>query len=81
MGIHKPDGTLTWIDVEARPLGISRESAVFVTFVDISGMRATEAAMAAELRRSEVLASLSPRRYWSWMPICASRPCPATRSA
>jgi PAS domain S-box-containing protein len=59
MGIHKPDGTLTWIDVEARPIGISRESAVFVTFVDVSAMRATEAAMAAELRRSEVLASLS----------------------
>ncbi|MFM1886486.1 MAG: hypothetical protein RL026_1643 [Pseudomonadota bacterium] len=59
MGVHKPDGTLTWIDVEARPIGLSRESAVFVTFVDITQATDASAVMEAQLKRNEALSSLS----------------------
>ena len=51
MGVHKPDGTLTWISVDAEPvarIGAPRPDAVVTTFLDITARRQVE----DDLRRS-----------------------------
>ena len=48
MGIHKPDGSLVWISINAQPLiadGESSPYAVVATFHDITEQRAAEAAL------------------------------------
>lgn len=45
MGIHKPDGTLTWISINTQPIGLagaSRADAVVASFKDITEQRHNE---------------------------------------
>lgn len=45
MGVHKPDGTLTWIMINAQPIKRAKDSvpyAVVTTFADITGRKETE---------------------------------------
>lgn len=52
MGVHKPDGEIMWISINAQPIftaGSSAASAVLCTFTDITARRNSEEA----LRRSE----------------------------
>jgi PAS domain S-box-containing protein len=61
MGVHKPDGTLTWILVNAQPLRRSdaeKPYAVIASFLDITQRKADERqmlALAAEQQRTEAL--------------------------
>ncbi|MDC0716717.1 PAS domain S-box protein [Nannocystis bainbridge] len=46
MGVHKPDGQLTWISINSRPLflaGTQQPSAVVTSFFDITGRKHAEA--------------------------------------
>jgi PAS domain S-box-containing protein len=48
MGVHRPDGTLAWISINARPLvrpGESSPYAVVSSFTDITGSKRTQAAL------------------------------------
>ena len=54
MGVHKPDGTLTWISLNAQPIFLSGEQlghSVVASCFDITGLRATEAALRASEER------------------------------
>jgi PAS domain S-box-containing protein len=52
MGIHKPDGSLSWLAINAQPIGAGpRPEAVVTSFTDITRARALE----AELRRQKTL--------------------------
>jgi diguanylate cyclase (GGDEF)-like protein/PAS domain S-box-containing protein len=54
MGVHKPDGSLSWISINSQPLidpGEKRPHGVVTSFHDITSLRATTAA----LRASEAL--------------------------
>lgn len=59
MGVHKPDGSLTWIDVEAGRLGDAPGSPVYASFVDVTRAREAEAELTAALARQATLGSLS----------------------
>jgi PAS domain S-box-containing protein len=59
MGVHKPDGTMTWIDIEARRLVETADSAVFASFVDVTAVRVSEAGLTAALQRQDMLTLLS----------------------
>lgn len=59
MGVHKPDGTLTWIDIEAARLGDGPGSPVYASFVDVTRAREAEAGLTAALARQATLGSLS----------------------
>jgi PAS domain S-box-containing protein len=59
MGVHKPDGSVTWIEIEARRVADQPESPVFACFVDVTAERDSERRLRAALRRSEALAALS----------------------
>jgi PAS domain S-box-containing protein len=53
MGIHKPNGTLTWILINARPLvrpGETAPYAVLTSFADITERKRTEAALESSER-------------------------------
>ena len=54
MGVHKPDGTLTWILINSRPLvrpGETRPYAVVTSFADITERKRTEAALESSERQ------------------------------
>lgn len=59
MGVHKPDGSLTWIDVEAARLGDAPGSPVYASFTDVTRAREAEAGLTAALARQATLGSLS----------------------
>ena len=61
MGVHKPDGALTWISINSQPLleadGVS-PAGVVASFEDISDRKATERALQSarlELARLQVM--------------------------
>lgn len=57
MGVHKPDGELTWISINALPIRIDADEAahaVLTTFHDVSAVRAAQLA-ADRLSRKEHL--------------------------
>jgi PAS domain S-box-containing protein len=62
MGVHKPDGELTWISVNSRPLtrpGEQRPYAVVTSFADITERRRTaDAARRSERRLAALVAGL-----------------------
>lgn len=50
MGVYRPDGSLSWISINAKPLflvGESKPDSVIATFVDITERRLTEEALRA----------------------------------
>ena len=54
MGVHKPDGTLTWISINSQPLfraGETRPYAVVTSFTDITEHRQAEHALRASEER------------------------------
>ena len=59
MGVHQPDGRLTWIDIEARRIVDDPRSPVFASFIDVTAERESEGRLRAALQRSEALISLS----------------------
>jgi PAS domain S-box-containing protein len=59
MGVHKPDGSLTWITIEAGRLGEGPGAPVLASFVDITRAREAEARLTASLARQATLGSLS----------------------
>jgi PAS domain S-box-containing protein len=58
MGVHKPDGSLTWISVNSQPIfrpGESRPGSVVTSFFDITALRATEQALRESEQRYRVI--------------------------
>ena len=54
MGVHRPDDTLAWISINARPLvrpGEASPYAVVSSFTDITGSKRTQAALESSERR------------------------------
>ncbi len=63
MGVRKPDGTLTWILVNAQPLfslGATIPHAAVASFTDITELKQAEKALQASQRRYQILADSSP---------------------
>ncbi|MBE2272613.1 MAG: PAS domain S-box protein, partial [Anaerolinea sp.] len=64
MGVHKPDGTLTWLLVNAKPLLDPADGqlyAVVTTFADISAPKQAEAVIKAALAQEKELSELKSR--------------------
>ncbi len=64
MGVHKPDGSLTWILINAQPLidPITQQLyAVVTTFADITAPKLAEAALKAALVQEKELGELKSR--------------------
>jgi PAS domain S-box-containing protein len=63
MGVHKPNGELTWLKVNSQPLirpGDSKPYGVVTSFSDITALReAVEGAQAASLAKSRFVSSMS----------------------
>jgi PAS domain S-box-containing protein len=59
IGVYKPDGTLTWIEVEASRLIETQNTPVYSAFVDVTEVVGAERQMAMALRRQEAMGSLS----------------------
>ncbi|MEN6475476.1 MAG: PAS domain S-box protein [Syntrophaceae bacterium] len=54
MGIAKPDGTVTWINVSAAPI-LDPDAGVAITYSDITARRQAEEALQQSLKRFELL--------------------------
>ncbi|MBK8025476.1 MAG: PAS domain S-box protein [Chloroflexi bacterium] len=64
MGVHKPDGALTWILVNAQPLfhpGGSQPYAVVATFADITARKQAEQTLRQALAQEKELGELKSR--------------------
>lgn len=59
IGVHKPDGSLSWIEVEASRLIEAEDTLVYSAFVDVTSVVGAERQMASALRRYEAMGSLS----------------------
>ncbi len=71
MGIHKPDGTLTWISVNTEPLGQHRNTlpqAVAAIFTDISLQRGLQAELETSQARFNQLAQNIDIVFWVGSP-------------
>jgi PAS domain S-box-containing protein len=62
MGVHKPDGTLTWISINSEPLLDARQAVagVVTSFSDITERRARERELDAERRLNRHIIETSP---------------------
>ncbi len=63
MGVHKPDGTLTWISINSQPIfqpGEHEPSAVVASFVDISERKRVEQALVQSEALYRTLAQVAP---------------------
>ena len=64
MGVHKPDGTITWILINSEPLChpvTQQVEAAIVTFADITAPKEVEAATKAALAQEKELGELKSR--------------------
>lgn len=64
MGVHKPDGTLTWILINAQPLIDPEQNlpyAAVITFADITNRKNSEAALERALQQERELGELKSR--------------------
>lgn len=59
IGVHKPGGSLTWIEVEASRLVEAEDTPVYSAFVDVTSVVGAERQMASAMRRYEAMGSLS----------------------
>lgn len=69
MGLHKPDGTLTWISINSQPLlrsGETKPYAVVTSFTDITERVATEAERSRLLLAVEQTADSVMVTYLDW---------------
>jgi len=68
MGVHKPDGTLTWISINAQPLfreGVSEPYAVVTTFSDITDRKQVELALRESEERYRLIVETSVEGIWT----------------
>ncbi len=64
MGVHKPDGTLTWISINSQPLCRPDETkpyAVVCSFSDITERKRTEEALRQQTERERLIQAISLR--------------------
>ena len=64
MGIHKPDGTLTWILINSQPLIHPNEAqpyAVVTSFTDITERKLAQTAMRQQAEREQLIQSIALR--------------------
>ena len=69
MGVHKPDGTLTWISISSEPLrhaGAEAPYAVVTTFTDVTERMRTAAELAEATARLEVALDAAEDGVWEW---------------
>ncbi|MBD2459737.1 GAF domain-containing protein [Oscillatoria sp. FACHB-1407] len=62
MGVHKPDGNLTWISVNSQPLihsGESRPYAVVTSFVDITAQKQAEVNLRHQAEREQMISAIA----------------------
>ena len=68
MGVHKPDGTLTWISINTQPIATTAAAgpyAVVSSFRDISGMKHAEEALRKSAEEIKDLYNRAPCGYHS----------------
>ncbi|BAY15005.1 diguanylate cyclase with PAS/PAC and GAF sensors [Anabaenopsis circularis NIES-21] len=64
MGVHKPDGSLSWISINSQPLIQPDEStpyAVVATFADITARKQAELALQQQTQRESMIAAIALR--------------------
>ena len=67
MGVHKPDGTLTWITINARAiLEGGKPRAVVTTFTDVTSQRAAEDALRTSEVRWKLAVEGARDGIWDW---------------
>lgn len=77
MGVHKPDGTLTWIAVNSQPIcrgGESRPYAVVASFIDITVHKQLEDRLRATSQHLQTLLTVSPAVIYTLAPDQLTRP-------
>ena len=68
MGVHKPDGTLTWILVNSQPLfrrGETQPYAVVTSFFDITERKKAQAALQQQAERERLVSAIALRMHAS----------------
>jgi PAS domain S-box-containing protein len=69
MGIHKPDGTLTWISISTEPLRAAPTTApyaVVATFADVTELRRASAQIGEIKERLSFVIDGSNDGFWDW---------------
>jgi PAS domain S-box-containing protein len=69
MGIHKPDGTLTWISISTEPLRAAPSTApyaVVATFADVTELRRASAQLVEVKERLSFVIDGSNDGFWDW---------------
>lgn len=69
MGVHKPDGTLTWIRINAHPIrtaGAEQHHAVVATFADISEERELAILVRARAEQLALVLEGANDGFWDW---------------
>jgi PAS domain S-box-containing protein len=69
MGVHKPDGVLTWISIDSQPLfkpGRDRPYAVVASFVDITTHKQSEARARDSEEKLRVALHAANMGTWEW---------------
>ena len=67
MGVHKPDGSLTWISINAQPmfhLAKAQPSAAVASFADITDLKRAEIALRESEARFQAFMDNSPAASW-----------------
>lgn len=69
MGVHKRDGSLTWISINSQPIGFDAEGkpiAAVTTFTDVTEARQRAEALHASHRRLELVLEGNNDGCWDW---------------
>jgi PAS domain S-box-containing protein len=69
MGVHKPDGTLTWISINTavvEPVGSAGMRTIVVTFADITAQKRQEAQLRAQKEQLQFVLDGNNDGFWDW---------------
>jgi two-component system cell cycle sensor histidine kinase/response regulator CckA len=69
MGVHKPDGSLTWISINTQPLlrdGEDTPHAVVSSFTDVTEFRTVQQALERSARQLRLALSSARAGIWEW---------------
>jgi len=69
MGVHKPDGSLTWISINSQPLiraDADLPHAVVTTFTDVTEFRSVQHALERSARQLRIALSSARAGVWDW---------------